>query len=472
MKLLIPVIVLCLSSASPSARSQPATHADLSGIEKYVLSTMRKNNVPGISVGIVQDGKVILARGYGVANVELSVPATENTVYQIASVTKTFTATAIMMLVEEGKLKLDNKITARLPGLPAAWKEVAVRQLLTHTSGIKSYTSVKDFHKMARKDYDRREILELVKNDALEFAPGESWNYSNTGYFLLGLLIEKETGKSYGEFMANRIFKPLGMAQTRVNDLHAIIPNRAQGYTWDGKETRNGEYVSPTQPFAAGMLVSTVSDLAKWDAAMNSEKLLKKSSLDQMWTPAALGKGGPAKYGFGWQISKVNGHRRLSHGGGIPGFSSELSRFVDDKLTVIVLSNSDHCNAGSLAQGIARRILPSLTVKPLEPIADPDSQTTERLKKVVLGGMKGEVDPELFTEEARKTVVEGIKNEGKNQLGPLGTLKTFRLLEREVLDKSMRLRYRAEFDKATLELNIQLDERGKIAHFNGRSPDE
>ena len=158
----------------------------------------------------------------------MSVPATENTVYQLASVTKTFTATAIMMLVEEGKLGLDDKITARLPDLPAAWEEVTVRHLLNHTSGIKSYTSVRDFFKTARKDYAQREILDLVAKEPLEFAPGEKWNYSNTGYFLLGMLIEKVTGKPYGEVLDERIFKPLGMTHTRVNDLHAVIPNRAR----------------------------------------------------------------------------------------------------------------------------------------------------------------------------------------------------------------------------------------------------
>jgi D-alanyl-D-alanine carboxypeptidase len=471
MKRMIPVIALCLASAAPYARSQTA-QSNLSSIDDYLQSAMQKNHVPGISVAVVHDGKVVMARGYGLANVELSVPATENTVYQIASVTKTFTATAINMLVDEDKLKLDDKIVARLPDLPAAWKEVTVRQLLSHTSGIKSYTSVKDFHKTARKDYDRREIIDLVAKDPLEFAPGEKWNYSNTGYFLLGLLIEKVTGKSFGDFLADRIFKPLEMTHTRVNDLQTVIPNRAQGYTWNGKELRNGEYVSPTQPFAAGMLVSTVSDLVKWDAALDSERLLKKSSLERMWTPAALAKGEPAKYGFGWEIGTVNGHRRLSHGGGIPGFTSQLARFVDDKLTVIVLSNSDQCNAGALAQGIARRIVPTLTDKPLEPIADPDSKTTERLKKVLLAGQRGEVDPELFTEAAGKTLAVAIKKDGKNQLGSLGELKTFRLLEREPMDKSTRLRYRAEFEKQSLLMTFILDENGKIARLEGRPEGE
>ncbi len=370
--------------------------------------------------------------------------------------------------MDEDKLKLDDKIVARLPDLPAAWKEVTVRQLLSHTSGIKSYTSVKDFFKMARKDFERREILDLVAKDPLEFTPGEKWNYSNTGYFLLGLLIEKVTGKTYGDFMADRILKPLGMTHTRVNDLQTIIPNRAQGYTWNGKELRNGEYVSPSQPFAAGMLVSTVSDLVKWDAALDSETLLKKSSLERMWTPASLAKGKPATYGFGWEIGKVNGRRRLSHGGGIPGFTSQLARFVDDKLTVIVLANSDQCNSGSIAQGIARRIVPSLTVKPPEPIADSDPKTTERLQKVLTGGQKGEVDPELFTEAAKKTLVGAIKEIGKNQLGPLGELKSFRLVEREPMDKSTRLRYRAEFEKKILQMTFLLDENGKISRLEGR----
>src|SRR5262249_11985135 len=157
--------------------------------------------------------------------------------------------------------------------------------------------------------------------------PGEKWSYCNTGYFLLGLVIEKVAGKEYGAFLDERIFKPLGMTQTRVNDLRAIVPDRAQGYEWDGKGLRNGEYVSPTQPYAAGMLVSSVSDLIKWDAALAEGRLLKPSTLEQMWTPARLNKGEETRYGFGWQVDKVNGHRLAAHGGGIPGFATELSRF-------------------------------------------------------------------------------------------------------------------------------------------------
>jgi hypothetical protein len=251
------------------------------------------------------------------------------------------------------------------------------------------------------------------------------------------------------------------MTQTRVNELQAIISNRAQGYHWDGKELKNGDYVSPTQPFAAGMLVSNVSDLLKWDAALGKPVLLEASSLESMWTPTRLGKGEEAGYGFGWEIAKVNGHRLVSHGGGIPGFSTQLSRFVDDKLTVIVLTNSDAGHAGALARGIAGQLVPALAEKAEEPIADKDAQTTERLKGVIEGGLKGEVDPELFTDQSKKTLVPRIK-EGRGRLASFGALKGFQLLERKESDEGVRLRYRAVFEKETLKVSFALEKTGKI----------
>jgi D-alanyl-D-alanine carboxypeptidase len=450
-------------SRSPEPAKAGATSASPTvSIDDYIEGRMHKRHIPGVSIAIVQDGKVVLAKGYGVANVELSVPATENTVYQLASVTKTFTATAIMILAQEGKLALDDRITARLPDLPAAWGEVTVGHLLNHTSGIKSYTAVRDFHKTSRKDYTQREILDLVAKEPPEFAPGEKWNYNNTGYFLLGMLIEKVTGKAYGEVLDERIFKPLGMTQTRVNDLHAVIPNRAQGYTWNGKELRNGDYVSPTQPFSAGMLVSTVNDLVKWDAALRTDTLLGKSTLDQMWTPTRLSKGGEAEYGFGWSIGKVNGHRLVAHGGGIPGFSTQLSRYVDDNLTVIILTNADSGNAGAVARGIAGRLVPALAEEAAKPIADTDQETTERLKGVILGAMKGEADPELFTKESKVVLVAAIR-QGKGTIASNGALKEFQLHERRQSDQGVKLRYRAIFENETLNAFFDLDKAGKIA---------
>jgi len=461
-------LVLPLVLAAMSCGVGHAARADK--IDDYVRTVMQKQHIPGISVAIVQDGKVERAKGYGMANVELSVPASENTAYQLASVTKQFTATAILMLVEEGKLSLDDPVTKILPDLPTAWEKVTLRHLLSHTSGIKNYTSTKDFDKTMRKDFTQREILDLVAKEPLEFAPGEKWNYSNTGFFLLGMVIEKVTGKSYGAFLEERIFQPLGMMHTRVNDLNVILPNRAHGYSWNGKELRNGEYVSPTQPFAAGALISTVSDMVKWDAALRTEKLVKKSTLDQMWTPAPLAKGQTANYGFGWQVERVNGHRLISHGGGIPGFSTQISRFVDDKLTVIVLTNSDSGNAGGLARGIAGRVLPALAKQAEAPIPDPEPQTTGRLKDMLQKAMKGDPDLELFTPEFQKVRTAHIEEE-KERLADFGALKTFQLMERKPTDEGVQLRYRATFANQTLQLFFLINKAGKIAGV-GMQPED
>lgn len=459
------LFVVCLVSAASLARAQessPRPETDKTkAVDEYVGQVMKKRHIPGVSIAVLKGGKVVMAKGYGLANVELNVPAAEETVYQLASVTKTFTATAVMLLVRDGKIALDDKIAERLPDLPAAWNKVTVRQLLNHTSGIKSYTSVPDFEKTLRKDYTQRELLDLVAKAPLEFAPGEKWSYNNTGYFLLGMLIEKAAGKPYGEFMAERIFQPLGMTRTRTNDLRAIIRGRAQGYEWDGKELRNGEHTSPTQPFAAGMLVSTVGDLAKWDAALANHAVLDESTLTTMWTPTRLSKG-EAGYGFGWGVSKVAGHRLVSHGGGISGFSTEISRFIDDTLTVIVLTNLEGGQAESLARGIAGRFVPALAEKASGPIADNDEPTTRRLRRMVEAALKGEADPTLFTEESGKVLVPRIK-EMKSGLAPLGALKTFQLLDREEEGQGVRLRYRAGFETDTFSVSFVLDKAGKIA---------
>lgn len=445
---------LAAAAALPSARADE--------IDDYVQKQMGRRHIPGVSVAVVKGGEVVKLKGYGLANIETNTPATEETVYQLASVTKTFTATAVVMLSEEGKFGLDDKIAAHLKDLPDAWKEVTIRQLLNHTSGIKSYTSIPSFHETPRKDFPRLEIIDLVAKAPLEFAPGAEHRYSNTGYFLLGLLIEEASGKPYGEFMAERIFQPLGMSRTRANDHSAIIPGRAHGYSWDGKELKNGEYVSPSQPYAAGMLTSTVADMLKWDAALASGKLLGAQTLEGMWAPAQLSGGEKAGYGLGWQTSEVNGHRLISHGGGIDGFSTNLSRFVDDKLTVIVLANAGGVDVGRLAQGIAGIAEPKLAKKREEPIADDNPEQTERLLRAVRGAMKGEIDPELFTKGAAENLGPRIK-EDKDRHAQFGELKSLQLLERKSAEPGTRVRYRAIFEKETLNAMFGLDGEGKIA---------
>ncbi|HMJ65532.1 MAG TPA: serine hydrolase domain-containing protein, partial [Candidatus Binatia bacterium] len=340
------------------------SHAD--DIDRYVESRLKKENVPGASIAVVRDGKVIKARGYGLADVELNVPATERTVYQWASVTKQFTAGAVMLLVEQGKMKLEDSVSHYYTNAPVAWSNVTVRHLLTHTSGIRSYTSLPGFFRTLRKDYKPEELIDLVREEPLDFDPGERWTYNNTAYFVLGLVIENVSGKRYGDFLSEHIFRPLGMETARVNDQFEIVPNRATGYASRSNKVFRSEFVSPTQPYAAGALVGTVLDLAKWDAALYTDKLFSASLREQIWAPVKLNSGNTYPYGFGWQVDELRGHPYVAHGGGIHGFSTYITRFVDDKLTVIVLINGG-AEPDAMAHGIAAHYLPGLTLGSIKP---------------------------------------------------------------------------------------------------------
>lgn len=307
-----------------------------------VVEEMTKRRIAGASVAVVRNGKIVFAKGYGSANIEQSVPAAPTTIYQIGSTTKPFTATAIMMLVESGDVSLDEKAAKYLSKLPAQYSEITVRQLLTHTSGVN-----RDLRTDNTDDFTIDEFWKRLDAAEVSFKPGERWEYSNTGYILLGLIIESVARKSYGEFLSERIFKPLGMNDTKYLAPPDKSENRATGYDWAENAFRPSPYFSGG--YGAGALVSTILDLAKWDAALDTEKLLKRTSLEQMWTPAKLGDGEPVSfdfrgaqtsYGFGWFLTSYRGHKAVAHGGTVSGFSAQIMRFPDNKTTVVVNSNS------------------------------------------------------------------------------------------------------------------------------------
>lgn len=334
-----------------------AAHADK--VDDFIQEEMKRRQIPGLSLAVLRKGKVLKAKGYGFADLEWKIPATAQTVYQLASITKCFTATAVLQLVEDERLALQDKITARLPDLPKAWSDITVWHLLTHTSGIKSYTQLGAIADNPHRDFDKREMIALVADLPLEFRPGERYDYSNTGYFLLGLLIERVSRQSYGAFLDQRIFKPAKMADTRINSFSDLIPRRATGYVLRNGVIGNGVFVNPSQPFAAGALVTSVADLAKWDAALYTEGILKQSTLEQMWRPAKLGNGTWSNYGLGWGTGEWQGRRYVQHNGGIIGFSTHLRRGLDDGLTIIVLANLSGRGiyAEEIAEGLASRYL-------------------------------------------------------------------------------------------------------------------
>lgn len=324
-------------------------------IDDFIRAEMQTQKIPGMAVAVVKDGKIMLARGYGLANVEHQVPVKPETIFQSGSTGKQFTATAVMMLVEEGKLSLDDKIAKYFPDAPDTWSNITIRHLLSHTSGMTDYP--RDFD--LRRDYTEDELYQRIKPIPLAFQPGEKWSYSNLAYVMLGIVIHKVSGKFYGDFLQERVFKPLEMTTARIISETDIVPNRAAGYRVVNGQLKNQDWVSPTlNTTADGALYLTVYDMAKWDAALYTERLLKKSSLEQMWTPVKLNDGKTHQYGFGWAVGEVRGHRIVEHGGAWQGFKAHISRYVDDKLTVIVFANQIGANQTKLARGVAAILNP------------------------------------------------------------------------------------------------------------------
>jgi CubicO group peptidase (beta-lactamase class C family) len=318
-----------------------------------VLEKTFKSDEPGAAVIVVRDGKVVFRKGYGKANLELGVPVEPDMVFRLGSITKQFTAVATLMLAEQGKLSLDDDITKFLPDYPTKGQRITIEHLLTHTSGIKSYTSLPEWLALWRKDLTVKEIIDLFKNQPMDFAPGERWSYSNSGYILLGAIIEKVSGQTYQEFVEKNIFAPLGMKHSYYDVTVRLIPRRVVGYSKANEGYQNAAYLSMTQPFSAGALMSSVDDLALWDAALYTEKLVKQQSLKRAWTPRLLNNGKSTHYGYGWSMSTYEGHPIIEHSGGVNGFATDALRMPADRIFVAILTNKDSMSPGAVAFEVA-----------------------------------------------------------------------------------------------------------------------
>lgn len=396
--------------------SAPITSETLAKVDAIAREGIDQKKVASLAVGIVKDGRLVLARGYGFADLENEVPATAETVYRLGSITKQFTATAIMQLVEQDKLSLDDQLTMYLSDYPVGDRKVTIHQLLNHTSGIKSYTGLRDFFKVARLDHTHDELLAMFKNQPFDFEPGTRWRYNNSGYYLLGMIIEKVSGQSYENYLDDHIFKPLGMTATRYGHLRPLIRHRAMGYTLFMGQLVNDDPMSMTAPGAAGALVSNVLDLIKWHQALESGQLLKSESFEAMYRETKLPDGKTQGYGYGWGLGELSGHRSISHGGGINGFSTMIARYPNDRLAVIVLSNTATANTGATENRISKLLLgvedQPIVDLPIEP---------ERIKQLVgtyeIDTMTIEIsseDGKLFA-QPREEPKDRLKYQGKSQ---------------------------------------------------------
>ena len=330
------ILIFSLLLLSISAVKAQTDEANAKRVDSLLTVYSNKKMFSG-SILIAKDGKALLSKGYGMANYSYDIPNTAQTKFKLASVSKQFTAAAIIILQEQGKLSTDDKLTKYIPDYPNGDK-ITIHHLLTHTSGIVNFTSLPLFDSIMTFEHSLTESIAYFKNKPLEFEPGEKFNYSNSGYILLSYIIEKASGKKYHEFISNSIFEPLGMKNSGVFNGNTLIKNLAMGYSEIEGGVENVPYVDMSIPSGAGALYSTVEDLLIWDQALNSEKLLKKASIDKMFTPFK------DTYAYGWMVDKYKEHKWIFHTGGIQGFATVVNRFPDDGLTIIILKNIDNQN--------------------------------------------------------------------------------------------------------------------------------
>ena len=433
-------------------------------VDKFVRLVMAERNVPGVAVAVVKNGKTVKKQGYGVASVEFGAPVTTETVFEIGSVSKQMTGAAIMLLVEEGKVNLDEKISVYLPGTPEAWKNVTVRNLLTHTSGIKSYTAIGTGFELSKR-LKRDDFIKALASYPLDFDTGSRYSYSNSGYNLLGFIIETVSGKSYWDFMRERIFVKLGMTHTFDRDPKYVIKNRATGY-----ELENGQLIGRdydlTDVFAAGAIVSTVEDLLKWDAAWRNDSLLKKESKAEAWKPFALTGGKINPYGLGWHVADFRGHRLIAHSGSTAGFNAQFSRFVDDDLSVIVLTNlGDAGYAGAIARGIAKIYINDISIRAMKPAADANPELTQKFASVLRERLENKLDANLMTENLLRALSTNRAKANHERIAAFGAVKNFTFLGMEEANNSKIYRYRAETAKRLFLWRFTVNADGKITEM-------
>jgi len=346
-KLLLLLVLIFL--ALPHA----CTQGDEGDFDSLMQQLFEEEGTGGAAL-VVRDGKVLYRKARGMANLELDVPMTPGHVFRIGSITKQFTACAILKLAEDGKLDLQDDITKYIKDYPTRGHTITIEHLLTHTSGIKSYTDMEEWDaEIRKKDFTPAELVDFFKDKPMDFAPGEEWKYNNSGYFLLGYIIELLTGDSYAHYLEENIFQPLGMENSYYGSTTKIIKGRADGYARAGEQTVNAEFLSMTQPHAAGALLSTVDDLYLWYSAVMNHKVISKDKLKQATTPFVLNDGEETNYGYGWALGDLEGSPSISHGGGINGYLTASIYLPEEKVFVAVFSNCTCKDPGGIASRMA-----------------------------------------------------------------------------------------------------------------------
>jgi D-alanyl-D-alanine carboxypeptidase len=453
----IPTAAVAAADARSAAATQP-TALDRA-LDKYVQEKMRSDHIVGLSLAVMKDGQVIKVKGYGFANIETHTPATPNTAYKIASISKQFLASAIMLLVAEGKVSLDDPVSKYLPDVPESWKAMKVRHVLNHTSGLPP-----------QRDKDDPPGFEPYKSDSdidtirraypvpLGAAPGDQWHYSNLGYFVVGEIITQASGQPWSDFIASRIFSPVGMTATRTTSTTDIIPNRSAGYEIKDGKLINAENWIALRP--SGAFFTTVLDMAKWDVALYTDKVISSSMRDQMWALTTLTDGTSVQYGLGWFTGHWNNGLWVSHSGGTPGFVSEFERFVDARLSVIVLMNTTSGSAVRMARHIALLYDPKLK---LRPIPDDAPEVTAQLRTVLEQLTAGTLQHDALTQHYAALAIPDQIEEMQEYLRPMGPATSMTLVDSWQSNGEWSRRYRITYKNNTVIWKVAVMADRKVA---------
>jgi CubicO group peptidase (beta-lactamase class C family) len=454
--------LLAATTIAHPTGAQRATSPDLQSIDSLAATVTARSRTPGVALAVLRGDSILLAKGYGLANVELNVPVSPETIFQSGSLGKMFTAAGVMHLVEAGKLRIDDPIRRWLPGAPADWQPITVRHLLTHTSGIPDYTTEAFNYRL---DYTEEDLLRFAFGVTREFPPGSRWNYSNTGYVLLGIIIGKASGTFYGDYLKEHIFTPAGMTTTRIISEEDIIPHRADGYRIVNGGWKNQEWVSPQlNTTADGALYFSLRDLIAWSKVVRARSLLNAESWKQMLSPVRLTSGKHYPYGFGWGVDTVAGQLVTSHGGAWQGFSTHLSRWNGDDLTVVALGNRAGAPVGAIANGIAERLNPALVSPPDKVITDPEPGSQAQLRALLAKIAAGKLGRDDFA-YVRAGFFPSGADFYRNLFAPLGEPREFALLSRREVGDDVIRRYLVTYPSRKVLVTWAVAPDGKVARF-------
>ncbi|MBJ6760670.1 beta-lactamase family protein [Myxococcaceae bacterium JPH2] len=443
------------AAPAPSVRDQ---------IDTFVRAELAKQHIPGLGIGVVSHGKVILVKGYGFANLEHDVRVEPRTLFQSGSLGKQFTAMTVMLQVEAGKLALSDSVKKFFPDAPASWDGITVRHLLTHTSGIADLEGLLD----PRKDFTDEELARFIYTLPIEFPVGTRWHYSNTGYDLLGIIVNRVAGTSYLNVLRDQVFRPAGMTTARGISEDDVIPHRASGYRLVNGEVKNQEWVAPSlNTTADGSLYVSVQDLLAWDAAVQRRAILKPESWKEILTPVRLVSGATYPYGFGWEVKERGGQPLHQHTGAWQGFTSAFARYLGDSLSIVVLANSSEAHSGLIAEGIAAIVNPALGPSRLSPIEDHEPQVTARLTTLLGQVRAGTLDAKDFA-YVRASMVQEIAKAYQAYLKPFPPEGPLVLAERTTVGDDRVYTYMVAFGPKTLRYSVTLTPDDRIASLRLR----